>query len=209
MTILNLTRTSLPAATKSILENNKNIMSMPEMVLFKMQSDNPQKIVRVGMNECKTAKISPNGVNTIFTDSLASCNAVTVVSKDKSGNPIVILSHFLPSSPNQTAQASAIEKQLETYGACFDKSSKTKVFYNVPGYIGEEGLKPCISNVFGKIKKVLDKFIKNNYEEKIIPYQGKNRPAYFSSANIFQFDPQHINKCKMTTVGEQEHFFDV
>ena len=209
MSILNLTRTSLPSSTISILENNKNIMSMPEMILFKMQSETPRKIVRVGMNECKTAQITSNGVNTIFTDSLASCNAIALVAKSKKGNPIVILSHFLPSSPFQTAQANAIEKQLETYGAYFDENSKTKIFYNVPGYMSKDGLQPCITNIFEKLKQILNKFIKNNYEEKIIPYQRKNRPAYFSSANIFQFDPENINKCKMTTVGEHEYFFDV
>ncbi len=209
MSITNLTRTSLPIASKSILENKKNVMEIPEMILHKMKSQMPENIVHVGMNECKTVKISPNEAHTVFTDGLASCNAVSLVTKDKQGNPIVILSHYTPLPSSQIEQAGAIEKQLETYGACFDKSCKTKVFYNVPGYMSEEGLKPCVNTIFGKIKAVLDKFLNNNYEEKIIPYQSKNRPAYFSSANIFQFDTKDINKCKMTTVGENEHFFNV
>lgn len=209
MSILNLTRPNIPPLTKSIIETRKNIMKMPEMVLHKMKFDNPEGVIYVGMNECKTAQILPDEVNTIFTDGLASCNSVALISRNKDGYPIVMLSHYGPSEFSQVEQVKTIEKQLKTYGAYFDKKYKAKVFYNVPGYMSEEGLKPCVNNLFSKIRTVFDKFFKHNYEEQIIPYQRQNRPAGFSTANIFQFDTKNPNQCKMTNVGEHEIFFDI
>ena len=66
-----------------------------------------------------------------------------------------------------------------------------------------------MNNIFEKIRAVMDKFFNKNYDEDIILYQGKNRPPFFSSANIFQFDTKNPNKVKMTTVGENEYFFDL
>ena len=209
MGILNLTRKIIPAVSKLSAQNKKNVMEMPEMVLSAIMRNGDNKIVQVGMNECKAARMLPGRINTIFTDGLAGCNSIGIISKGKDGNPIVILSHYTPLQTSQIAQANAIEKQLETYGAFFDKQTRPKVFYNVPGYFDEGKLKPCVNNVFEKIHKVLNKFFNNNYDEQIVLYQNKNRPAFFSSANIFQFDPKDLNKCKMTTVGEKEFFFDV
>lgn len=210
MGILNLTRKIIPAVSKLSRQNRQNVMEMPEMILSSMIRNGDKKIIQVGMNECKAARILPERIHTIYTDGLAGCNSIGIISKGKDGNPIAILSHYTPLPVSQTAQANAIEKQLKTYGAFFDKKTTPKVFYNVPGYLDEEQqLKPCVNNVFEKIHAVLNKFFNNNYDEQIILYQNRNRPAYFSSANIFQFDPKDLSKCKMTTVGEKEFFFDV
>lgn len=184
-------------------------MQMPEMVLSSLLSKGDGHIVHVGMNESGAARILPDRIHTIYTDGLAGCNSIGLVAKGKDGQPIAILSHYTPLELSQHNQAEAIAKQLETYGAYFDQSTDPKVFYNVPGYFDEEGLKPCFNRIYDKVRPVLDKFLHNNYEEQVILYQNKNRPPFFSSANIFQFDPENLNKCKMTAVGEKEFFFDV
>ena len=181
MGILNLTRKILPTVSKLSRQNRQNVMEMPEMVLSSMIRNGDKKIIQVGMNECKAARILPERIHTIYTDGLAGCNSIGIISKGKDGNPIAILSRYTPLPVSQT----------------------------VPGYLDEGQLKPCVNNVFEKIRAVLEKFFNNNYEEQIILYQNRNRPAYFSSANIFQFDPKDLSKCKMTTVGEKEFFFNM
>ena len=209
MGFLDLTRKILPSISKSSIQNRQNVMQMPEMVLSTMMRNYGGNIVHVGMNESKAVRILPNRIHTIFTDGLAGCNSIGVVAKGKDGNPIVILSHYTPLQTSQINQANAIAKQLETYGAYFDKSSRVQVFYNVPGYLDEGKLKPCVNTVFEKIKPVLNRYLKGNYTEQVILYQNRNRPPYFSSANIFQFDPANLNSCKMTSVGEKEFFFNI
>ncbi len=210
MAILNLTRAALPKISSSSADNIKSVNELPEMILAAMARKKDAKVVEVGMNECKAVRILPNRIHTIFTDGLAGCNSIGLVAKGKDGNPIAILSHYSPLETSQQNQANAIAQQLETYGAYFDKSDKVKVFYNVPGYFDHNNeLKPCVNRVFEKIKSVLEKFLKGHYTEQTILYQNRNRPPFFSSANIFQFDPKEISKCKMTTVGEQEFYFNL
>lgn len=210
MGFLNLTRAVLPKISKSSIQNRESVMQMPEMVLNSMMRNGDKNIVHVGMNECKAVRILPNRINTIFTDGLAGCNSIAVVAKGKDGYPITILSHYSPLEISQLNQADAISKQLETYGAYFDSKSTPKIFYNVPGYIDDNNkLQPCVNNVFDKVKKVFDKFFGKNYNEQVVLYQNRNRPPYFSSADIFQFDPENVSKCKMTTVGENEFFFEL
>lgn len=209
MPILDLTRKVLPSLSKVSSRNRDTVNSMPEMVLAKMIREGDKKIVHVGMNECKAVQILPDKIHTIYTDALASCNSVGIIMKGKDGNPVAILSHFIPSASSNELQASSIKYQIETLNPLIDKTNKPKVFYNVPGYESEERLKPCVNNIFGKIREALDKFFNKNYDEQIIPYKTKNRPPFYSSANIFQFDTGNPNKLKMTTVGEQEHFIDL
>lgn len=209
MSILNLTRSSLPARSKITAENLKYMNNMPEMILSKMVRNGNNRIVHVGMNQSKSVEILPNKIHTIYTDALASCNSIGIIMKGKDGNPIAILSHYTPSACSNELQASAIKNQIETLTPLIDKTNKPKVFYNVPGYESEDGLKPCVNNIFEKIRGALDKFFNKNYDEQVIPYKTKNRPPFFSSANIFQFDTKNPNKLKLTTVGEQEHFIDL
>lgn len=209
MSIQNLTRNVLPAITKNSLQNITAVNNMPEMVLARMIREGDRNIVHVGMNECKAVRILPDRINTIYTDGLASCNAVGVVMKGKDGYPITVLSHYTPLPVSKDLQESTLKQQLETYDYFIDKSKKPKVFYNVPGYESEGTLKPCVNNIFEKIRSVMDKFFNKNYEETTILYQGKNRPPFFSSANIFQFDTKNPNKLKITTVGEKEHFINL
>lgn len=209
MSIQNLTRKVLPQLSKSSAQNRSAVNGMPEMILAKMIREGDNSIVHVGMNECKAVRILPNRINTIYTDGLASCNSVGVVMKGKDGCPITVLSHYTPLPISKDLQASTLEKQLETYNYFIDKSKKPKLFFNVPGYEDEGKLKPCVNNIFEKIRAVMDKYFNKNYEEEIFVYQGKNRPPFFSSANIFQFDTKNPNKLKITSVGENEHLFDL
>lgn len=207
--ILNLTRSVLPARSNLAYQNLGHVKNMPEMVLANLVRKGNKKIVHVGMNQTKGVQILPDKVHTIYTDALASCNSVGIIMKGKDGNPVAILSHFTPSAASNELQASSIKNHIETLNPLIDRTNKPKVFYNVPGYESEEGLKPCVNNIFGKIREVLDKFFNKNYEEQIIPYKTKNRPPFYSSANIFQFDTKNPNKLKMTAVGEQEHLIDL
>ena len=209
MSIVNLTRKVLPQMSRLSAENRAAVNNMPEMVLARMMREGDKNIVQVGMNECKAVRILPGKINTIYTDGLASCNAVGVIMKGKDGYPITILSHYTPLSISKELQASTLEKQLQTYDYFIDKTKRPKLFFNVPGYMDEGKLKPCVNNIFEKIRTVMDKFFNKNYDEQTILYQGKNRPPFFSSANIFQFDTRNPNKLKMTTVGENEHFIDL
>ncbi len=209
MPILNLTRKILPKLSKLTSENRTAINNMPEMILAKMVREGDNKIVHVGMNECKAVRILPDKINTIYTDALASCNAVGIVIKGKDGYPITILSHYTPLPQSKELQALAIDKQLQTYEKFIDKSKKPNLFFNVPGYDDAGILKPCVNNIFEKVRAVMDKYFNKNYNEQVYLYKSKHRPAFFSSANIFQFDTKNSNKLKITTVGEQEHFFDL
>ncbi|MBS5802452.1 MAG: hypothetical protein KIC80_05490 [Brachyspira sp.] len=207
MSIVNLTRTIRPTGTQLASESLNYMRTMPEIVLAKMERNGNKNVIYVGMNECKSAKILPDGVDTIYTDAIASCNAIGIIMKGKNGKPVALLSHYKPSA--NELQASAIAKELQIYEPLIDKAYMSKVFYNVPGYESNGDLKPCVNNVFGKVRQVLDKFFNRNYEEKVTLYKSQNRPPFFSSANIFQFDPQDSSKLKMTTVGEKEHFIDL
>ncbi len=207
MSILNLTRKILPSITKNTAQNIANVKNMPEVRLSLMMREGNNKIVQVGMNECKAVRILPDKINTIYTDGLASCNAVGVVCRGLDKNPVVILSHYTPLETSRIKQAQTLDAQLKVYEHFIDKSVKPKVYYNVPGYKSEdEGLKPCVNNIFEKINSVMKKFFGNNFDEQIVLYPHKNRPAYFSSANIYQFDPKKTNDMKITFVGEKEQF---
>ena len=207
MSILNLTRKVIPAVTKSTAQNIANVKNMSEIRLSLMMRDGNKNIVQVGMNECKAVRILPDRINTIYTDGLASCNAVGVVCRGLDKNPIVILSHYTPLETARVKQAQALEKQLEVYERFIDKTVKPKVFYNVPGYKSEEGmLKPCVNNIFSKIGGVMKKFFGDKFEEQIVLYQNKGRAPYFSSANIYQFDTKNTRDMKITFVGEKEQF---
>ena len=206
MAIINLTRKVLPSITKSIAQNIENVKNMPEMRLAAMIRSGDKGIVQVGMNECKAVRILPDRINTIYTDGLASCNSVGVVCRGLDRNPIVILSHYTPLETSRIKQAQTLEEQLKVYDAYIDRSVKPKVFYNVPGYQAEDGMRPCVNNIFEKIGVVMKKFFGTKFDEQVVLYQHKGRSAYFSSANIFQFDPKKTNEMKITFVGEKELF---
>lgn len=183
---------------------------MPEMVLATAVRNGDKSIVHVGMNECAAARISESGVNTIFTDALSGCNSVGVVAKAIDGKPVAILSHYTPLPESRRRQCEALQKQLETYDYYLDKSVQPNVFFNVRGYTDEAGtLQPQPNQIFDEIRNVFDKFFKQGYKETVTPYQNVSRPAFFSSANIFQFDKKNLSSLKMTTVGEKERFLDL
>lgn len=209
MSILNLTRKVLPKLSKVSAENIKYINNMPEMVLAKAIRDGNKNIVHVGMNECSAVRILPNKINTIYTDALAGCNSVGVVAKGLDGNPIAILSHYTPLPVSRQNQASSIAKQLDVYDYYIDKTVKPKVFYNVRGREVNGQFEPCGNAIMGELRNVFNKFFKNGYEEKVMPYQNAGRPGFFSSANIFQFNPSKTSELKITAVGEKEHFIDL
>jgi|GEM_PF-2957429 len=203
MTILNLTRKILPKLSAESNNNIEAIKKMPEIVLNAMSKSGDTSIVQVGMNQCAAARITPNGINTIFTDGLAGCNSVGIVAKGLDGKPIAILSHYTPLPKSLNLQVEAINKQLQTYGYFMDKQTKPTVFYNLrENFINENPIIP-------KVNGLLESFFKQGINKQITPYQNSNRPAFFSSANIFQFDKTNLNKLKITNVGEKEQFIDL
>lgn len=201
--VLNLTRPYLPKITSNCIES---VNAMPEMVLNRMIREGAQNIVHCDMNHCVAAIISPDGINTIYTDALAGCNSVNIIAKIKD-KFVSILSHYVPT--NVDGQISAIEKQLQVYSPHIDMTYKPRAFLNIRGRQTYEGLEPVPNPIVDKLKELLSKFFPQGSKIDITPYQNGKRPAFFSSANIFQFDPADISKLKITNVGEKERFIDL
>lgn len=205
--IVNLTRAVLPKVSPIPAENMKSIKSMPEMILSTMRQQGAKNIAYCDMNHSVAAIISAKGINTIYTDSLAGCNAVNIIAKLKDGRPLSIMSHYVPT--NIDGQIKAIETQLQTYAKYLDSSRGTQTFLNIRGYSIQKGLEPVPNSIVERLKSTLLKFFPTGNIMDITPYPTQNRPAFFSSANIFQFDPQNINRVKITNVGEKEKFVDL
>lgn len=206
--IVNLTRQVLPKISNNSKKNIESINSMPEMVLAKMRNSGDKNILYVDMNHCGAAIIKNNGINIVYTDALNGCNSVAAVIQLKDGRPLFMLSHYVPT--NTKGQAEAIEKQLKTYQLYFDSNQEAKLFFNIRGYSPRENELEVVSNpIIETVKEVFSKFFCKKPKLTITPYENQNRPAFFSSANIFQFDPQDVNKVKITNVGEKELFIDL
>ena len=62
MSIINLTRTIRPPGARLASESLNYMRTMPEIVLAKMEHNGNKNVIHVGMNECKSAKILPDGV---------------------------------------------------------------------------------------------------------------------------------------------------
>lgn len=194
--IVNLTRKVLPVLSSERLVNIKSMNEMPESILASLIRNGDKSIVQVGMNQCAATRITQNGITTIFTEGLAGCNSVGLVTKGLDGNPIAMLSHYTPLSTSRANQVEVLRKQLDMYQYYFDKSSKPKIFYNLRD---NEPNNPILS----QCREMLNKRL-GNYDEIIMPYQNTQRPHFFSTANIFQFNPSNLNELKVTGVGEVE-----
>ena len=212
MSITNLTRKYIPSLTRDSKQNMQALKELPEMKLWDMIQKGDKSVVHIGMNECVAARITPEGINTVYTDALSGSNAVSFVMKGLDKKPIAIHSHYTPLRESQKNQLAALEKQLQTYDYFVDKTQEPKLFFNLRGLITKAnpdvvvGVPNCIIDY---VRRLADKFFKNGVDEHIFYYQNNGRPAYFSSANILQFDRENLNKLKLTTVGEKEHFFDL
>lgn len=207
MGIVNLTRAALPKLSKISKVNIESVNSMPEMVLNKMIRNGQKGIVHVDMNRCTAARITEQGINTIYTDGLAGCNSVGLVAKGLDGKPIAMLSHYVPT--NVSGQISALEKQLATYDYYLDKSYKPKLFFNIRGENTSNGFTATQNPIIEKVKEVMSKFFPKGSDISIEPYLTQSTEPFFSRANIFQFDPANLNKLKITNVGEKEKFLDL
>lgn len=205
--VVNLTRKVLPKLSSIPKKNIEAVNTMPEMVLNKMIREGDKSIVHCDMNHSVGAIISPDGINTIYTDALAGCNSVNIITKLKDNRFVSILSHYVPT--NIEGQLNAIRKQLQTYLPHIDMNYQPKAFLNIRGRQTYEGLEPVPNPIVDKLKELLGKFFPQGSKIDITPYQNTNRPAFFSSANIFQFDPANISKLKITNVGEKEKFVDL
>lgn len=205
--VLNLTREILPKISRIPQKNIDAVNSLPEMILGRMIREGDKSIVHCDMNHSVGAIISPNGINTIYTDALAGCNSVNIITKLKDNKFVSILSHYVPT--NIEGQINAIRKQIQTYLPHIDMNYQPKAFLNIRGRQTYEGLEPVPNPIVDKLKELLDKFFPQGSKMDITPYQNTNRPAFFSSANIFQFDPTDISKSKITNVGEKERFIDL
>ena len=80
--IVNLTRKVIPALSSDKLVNIKSWNEVPELILASSIRNGDKSIVQVGMNQCAAARITQNGITTIFTDGLAGCNSVGLVTKE-------------------------------------------------------------------------------------------------------------------------------
>ena len=205
--VLNLTREVLPKISSIPKKNIEAVNSMPEMVLNRMIREGDKSIVHCDMNQCTAAIISPDGIRTIYTDALAGCNSVNIITKLKNNRFVSILSHYVPT--NIDGQIEAIRKQLQTYLPHIDMTYKPKTFLNIRGRQTYEGLEPVPNPMVDKLKEMLSKFFPQGSKIDITPYQNAKRPAFFSSANIFQFDPADTSKLKITNVGEKVRFIDL
>lgn len=204
--ITNLTRKILPKLSSIKSENIINMQNMPENVLHSLIESGRKDIVHVDMNHCTAAVIKENGIQTIFTDALAGCNSVGSVIPLSTGDQLCILSHYVPT--NQTGQVAAIEKQIKTYEPWFQKGKDVQLFFNLRDdsltSTNNKSSNPIVENVVNLFKKYFNK----NTNVHLDLYQNNNRPAFFSTANIFQFDSKN-KLLKITNVGEKEYFMNL
>ena len=63
--------------------------------------------------------------------------------------------------------------------------------------------------ILEKVTSLFSTFFQENPTVKVTPYLNKGRPAYFSSANIFQFNPRKLSELKITNVGEKESYINL
>ena len=205
--IINLTRKVLPKLTADSKQNIANFNSMPEMILTKMARNGDKSILHTDMNQCTAAIIKKGGITTVFTDALHGCNSVGAVIKLKNDKNLCVLSHYVPT--NVDGQVEAVGKQLKTYSRYIYKDTRPKLFFNIRGYDNNGKLEAVPNPIVSKITELFSSIFKKGADCTITPYQNGKRPAFFSSANIFQFDPADLNKLKITNVGEQEKFIDL
>ncbi len=206
MSILNLTRKIIPKLSAIKAENIRAINGIPENILTKMVQNGDKTIQKIGMNESKGVRILENGTNTVFTDGLNGCNGVQCIAKGLDGNPIIVASHYTPLEASRALNKKAIEEQLQTYDYYLDKTTKPKIFYNITGKETNGQLVANENPLISQLKSVFDKFFKQGYEEKVIPYQSTSKTPFDSNAMISQFEKSSKGwDVKLTTVGEKEH----
>ena len=206
MNILNLTRTILPKLSQVKSVNIANLNNMPENILRSLIRQGRKDILYVDMNRCGAAVIKKDGIQTVFTDALAGCNSVGSVIPLSTKENLCILSHYVPT--NTAGQVEALEKQLRTYEPWINKDKNVQLFFNIRESVNQSenitGQNPIIGKVVGLFEKIFNK----KPEVHITPYQNNNRPPFFSTANIFQFDTEN-KLLKITNVGEKEQFISL
>ncbi|MEI8377412.1 MAG: hypothetical protein WCF95_02635 [bacterium] len=206
MNITNFTRKFIPLVSAIKAENIKAVQNIPEQRLAQAIQAGDKSIVHVGMNQTAAARILPGGINTVYTDGLAGCNATLVQAKGLDGNPIAIMSHYTPLAQSRANNVEAIQKQLEKYGYYIDPKSKPKVFFNVKGEEVDGVVKEVENPLMKQLEPIFKKFFPQGWEQKVIPYSNKNTSPFDSNAFIAQFDN---NMMKLTGVREQEHFINL
>lgn len=208
MAITNLTRTFIPQKVSTVARQNiEATFSMPEMVLFRKTVNGDKSVARCAMNQAIAKEISSSGITTIYTDSLSGCNSINVITKLNNNRFLSVMSHYTPIFINE--QVAAIAKLLKANIGKMNKNYEPRVFLNLRGVDKENGLEVIPNRVVGKLQEMLDKLFPQGVKMDITPYKYFGRPAFFSSANIFQFDPKKISFLKITNVGEQEKFVNL
>lgn len=208
MAITNLTRTFIPQKVSTVARQNiEATFSMPEMVLFRKTVNGDKSIARCAMNQAIAKEISSSGTTTIYTDSLSGCNSINVITKLNNNRFLSVMSHYAPIFINE--QVAAIAKLLKANIGKMNKNYEPRVFLNLRGVDKGNGLEVIPNRVVGKLQEMLDKLFPQGVKMDITPYKYFGRPAFFSSANIFQFDPKKISSLKITNVGEQEKFVNL
>jgi len=202
MTILNLTRNALPELSKITSENIRSIQNMPENILRSLIQQGRKDIVHVDMNRCAAAVIKKDGVQTVFTDSLAGCNSVGGVIPLITGDNLCFLSHYVPT--NRAGQVSAIEKQLKTYEPWIAKDKETQLFFNLYNSEKQAVTNSSQNPIIDSVMNLFNKFFAKKTSADITLYENSTK-SFSSTANIFQFDTEK-KLLKVTTVGEKEKF---
>lgn len=208
MAITNLTRTNIPQTVSKVARQNIDAtFSMPEFVLFRKTVHGDKSIAKCDMNKAIAEEISSKGVTTVYTDGLAGCNAINVVTKLNNNRFLSVLSHFAPIYLNE--QIAAISKLLKANASRINKNYEPRVFMNLRGVDRGNGLEVIPNPIIAKMQEMLANLFPQGVKMDITPYQLFKRPAFFSSANVYQFDPKRISTLKITNVGEQEKFIDL
>jgi len=206
MNIKNLTRIFIPKLSQVKAENINAINAIPEIALANAIAQGDKSIVKVGMNQTAAVRMSEKGINTLYTDGLAGCNATLIVAKGLDGKPISIMSHYTPLKTSRELNYKKLEEQLNTYDHYIDKKSKPKVFFNLKGEDVNGIVKETENPIVKELEPLFKKFFKQGYKQKVIPYSGKSNTPFDSNAFVAQFGG---DKMKLTTVKEKEHFIDL
>lgn len=208
MAIINLTRTNIPKTVSKVARQNiDTASSMPEFVLSRKVARGDKSIAKCEMGSAIAEEISSNGVTTVYTDGLAGCNAINVVAKLNNNRFLSVLSHFAPVFVNE--QVATIAKLLSANANRVNKNYEPYVFMNLRGMNKGNGLEIIPNPIIAKMQEMLEKIFPQGVKIDVTPYQLSKRPEFFSSANVFQFDPKKISTLKVTNVGEQEKFIDL
>lgn len=184
-----VTKTCKPTITKKVSEK------VTGQTLRNAIKNGSKSILHVKMNECKSAKISKDGITTVFTDQLTGCNSVYIIIRGKDGKPFIIMTHVMPTPKSIATQCENLNRELIENKEIFDNTSTPYVFFNTSNRV-------CNNPIFDTVRSVMNNHFKNGYEETVNQYTPLKS---IFTANIFQFNPNNLNNITITNVGSEPY----